>query len=1087
MIALCGRTLLSIIVVGKYVWTMFGQYNRTVQSDSMVGQYGIWLLIYAITNPHGSWKYFHDCSLTHVIDLHRQTIAKDSQMLPLHPFSGVVSGQASHNCDVDLSAASSSSCIWPYTDASNVANWLASKGQQICYLPTTAITSVAQPAANDDTVKRRRVDTLKHQQQNIQTNPNHFQYTNGYNGSNLAYSQANPLSFQLVQVSAVPQLQQGNNQAAINLAGLNCTAGVGGVNNSNMLNYYVEQQHNSQVSVNDMPPLYSSNGDFYLIRDIPTATTASNRKVMRKRTAAQADLHLAEQQQQHRHQILNKSNARSQKNHISSALGDCCKQKTQQMNYQQHQYNSNQENGGCKPAKKPQHSDNSKEGDYKYNIGEHLQSAKFSYEVLQFLGRGTFGQVLKCWKRGTNQVVAVKILKNHPSYARQGQVEINILTQLSHSKAEEHNIVRAQDVFLHQNHTCLVFELLEQNLYDYLKQSKFTPLPLQCIRPILLQVAIALIKLKELGLIHADLKPENIMLVDPVRQPFRVKVIDFGSASYVSKTITSTYLQSRYYRAPEVLLGLHFTEAIDIWSLGCVMAELFLGWPIYPGSCEFDQIRYITQTQGLPPGNMLSKGSKVHKFFLPECRNGRTCWRLKTTQEYSSQYSIEPRECRKYILHKLDDVARVNLSALSPQELAIEKLDRREFVSIIKKMLQIDSSSRYSPNDCLRHPFITMTHLLDFSNSSCVRISAQLMNSCRMRISPPLTNSNLTNDNIRQYSHQSFPHSYSTQNLNSLFNSPASQHLNQLALQHSSLVQNQMGSQEASSLNPFSANSLINARQLIPSSSSNNIPLMNGRSINAAFGSFHNNLINSGAYHINQQTALDSNCSSAALISAIAAAAVASNCCCRNGSECNGNRPAALMIQNHPHVATAMLSIPTVTCLNGVNRVTTNNCVTFGSNKTLNSFTAQIVPPYMPTDINTNELLAPRVYRHNNGFSNQQIFYPSNHDQRQKYVSRQFDDNLLQAQQQNQQPLYNETPRYPAMNLNSDVNRLSYNCIYDDDQERQQCSDDVMLNRSVSVITLSSGDDTESRLSELDSICEEPEDLSTAGQPIIGK
>jgi serine/threonine protein kinase len=64
---------------------------------------------------------------------------------------------------------------------------------------------------------------------------------------------------------------------------------------------------------------------------------------------------------------------------------------------------------------------------------------------------------------------------------------------------------------------------------------------------------------QQLGLIHADLKPENIMLVDPVRQPYRVKVIDFGSASHVSKAVCNTYLQSRYYRAPEIILGMfHF-------------------------------------------------------------------------------------------------------------------------------------------------------------------------------------------------------------------------------------------------------------------------------------------------------------------------------------------------------------------------------------------------------------------------------------------------------------------------------------------------------------------------------------------------
>lgn len=157
---------------------------------------------------------------------------------------------------------------------------------------------------------------------------------------------------------------------------------------------------------------------------------------------------------------------------------------------------------------------------------------------------------------------------------------MEILARLSSENADEHNVVRALECFQHRSHTCLVFEMLEQNLYDFLKQNKFSPLPLKIIRPILqqvwklvcrhldtrgaskqragsspvvcfcvnLKVATALKKLKSLGLIHADLKPENIMLVDPNRQPYRVKVIDFGSASHVSKAVCSTYLQSRYYR-----------------------------------------------------------------------------------------------------------------------------------------------------------------------------------------------------------------------------------------------------------------------------------------------------------------------------------------------------------------------------------------------------------------------------------------------------------------------------------------------------------------------------------------------------------
>ncbi|XP_056590621.1 homeodomain-interacting protein kinase 1 isoform X3 [Triplophysa dalaica] len=374
------------------------------------------------------------------------------------------------------------------------------------------------------------------------------------------------------------------------------------------------------------------------------------------------------------------------------------------------------------------------EGDYQLVQHEILCSVSNSYEVLEFLGRGTFGQVAKCWKRGTNEIVAIKILKNHPSYARQGQIEVSILNRLSAENADEFNFVRSYECFQHKGHTCLVFEMLEQNLYDFLKHSKFSPLPLRHIRPILQQVATALMKLKSLGLIHADLKPENIMLVDPIRQPYRVKVIDFGSASHVSKAVCSTYLQSRYYRAPEIILGLPFCEAIDMWSLGCVIAELFLGWPLYPGASEYDQIRYISQTQGLPPEYLLSAGTKTSRFFNRGPDSSYPLWRLKTPSEHEAEMGVKSKEARKYIFNCLDDMMQVNLpSHLEGTDLLAEKADRRELIDMLKRMLRLDADKRITPTKTLGHPFVTMTHLVSFPHSSHMKSCFQNMDICKRR------------------------------------------------------------------------------------------------------------------------------------------------------------------------------------------------------------------------------------------------------------------------------------------------------------------------------------------------------------------
>ncbi|KAL6441634.1 hypothetical protein ACFW04_003636 [Cataglyphis niger] len=380
-------------------------------------------------------------------------------------------------------------------------------------------------------------------------------------------------------------------------------------------------------------------------------------------------------------------------------------------------------NGGSNP-----------QGDGDYHLVQHevLYSMTNQYEVLEFLGRGTFGQVVKCWKKGTNEIVAIKILKNHPSYARQGQIEVSILSRLSQENADEFNFVRAYECFQHKSHTCLVFEMLEQNLYDFLKQNKFSPLPLKYIRPILQQVLTALLKLKQLGLIHADLKPENIMLVDPMRQPYRVKVIDFGSASHVSKAVCNTYLQSRYYRAPEIILGLPYCEAIDMWSLGCVVAELFLGWPLYPGSSEYDQIRYISQTQGLPTEHMLNNASKTTKFFYRDMDSTYPFWRLKTPEEHEAETGIKSKEARKYIFNCLDDIGQVNVPTdLDGGQLLPEKADRREFIDLLKRMLTMDQERRITPGEALNHAFVTLSHLVDYAHCNNVKASVQMMEVCR--------------------------------------------------------------------------------------------------------------------------------------------------------------------------------------------------------------------------------------------------------------------------------------------------------------------------------------------------------------------
>ncbi|XP_060113791.1 homeodomain-interacting protein kinase 4 [Heteronotia binoei] len=334
------------------------------------------------------------------------------------------------------------------------------------------------------------------------------------------------------------------------------------------------------------------------------------------------------------------------------------------------------------------------------------------YDVFDTLGKGTFGEVVKSWRRSTGEMVAIKILKNDSYRSRIIKNELKLLQTMVEVDAEESHIIQFHECFHDELKFYLVFELLEQNLFDFQKENNFAPLPVRHIRTVTMQVLRALAKLKELSIIHADLKPENIMLVDHVRYPFYVKVIDFGSASIFNEVryVKEPYIQSRFYRAPEILLGLPFCEKVDVWSLGCIMAELHLGWPLYPGNNEYDQVRYISETQGMPRPTLLNAARKAHLFFnRGQHQEGANAWQLKTPAEYLADTKVKSVERRKYVLKSLDELETLNAHKMiyPDPEASAEYFDLRSMVELIKRMLTWDSHERITPSAALKHPYIT--------------------------------------------------------------------------------------------------------------------------------------------------------------------------------------------------------------------------------------------------------------------------------------------------------------------------------------------------------------------------------------------
>ncbi|MGH0188589.1 UNVERIFIED_CONTAM: hypothetical protein FKN15_030536 [Acipenser sinensis] len=237
------------------------------------------------------------------------------------------------------------------------------------------------------------------------------------------------------------------------------------------------------------------------------------------------------------------------------------------------------------------------------------------YEIDSLIGKGSFGQVVKAYDHHEQEWVAIKIIKNKKAFLNQAQIELRLLELMNkHDTEMKYYIVHLKRHFMFRNHLCLVFELLSYNLYDLLRNTNFRGVSLNLTRKFAQQLCTALLFLAtpELSIIHCDLKPENILLCNPKRSA--IKIVDFGSSCQLGQRIYQ-YIQSRFYRSPEVLLGMPYDLAIDMWSLGCILVEMHTGEPLFSGSNEVDQMNKIVEVLGVPPSHMLDQAPKARKYF----------------------------------------------------------------------------------------------------------------------------------------------------------------------------------------------------------------------------------------------------------------------------------------------------------------------------------------------------------------------------------------------------------------------------------------------------------------------------------------
>lgn len=324
-----------------------------------------------------------------------------------------------------------------------------------------------------------------------------------------------------------------------------------------------------------------------------------------------------------------------------------------------------------------------------YHHGDVLQDR---YKVLATLGEGTFGKVVKVKDLQTDQLMALKIIKNVEKYREAAKLEINALSKISEKDPEgKHLCVKMLDWFDYHGHMCIAFEMLGLSVFDFLKDNNYQPYSLDQVRHIAYQLCYSVKFLHENKLTHTDLKPENILFVDSdyaitynskkkrdVRRVKRtdVRLIDFGSATFDHEH-HSTIVSTRHYRAPEVILELGWAQPCDVWSIGCIIFELYLGITLFQTHDNREHLAMMERILGTIPYRMARK-SKTKYFY-----HGKLDWDEKSSAGRYVRENCKP-------LHRYQTV---------------DDEEHCQLFDLISRMLEYEPSDRITLAEALRHPF----------------------------------------------------------------------------------------------------------------------------------------------------------------------------------------------------------------------------------------------------------------------------------------------------------------------------------------------------------------------------------------------
>ncbi|XP_008049430.1 dual specificity protein kinase CLK4 isoform X3 [Carlito syrichta] len=318
-------------------------------------------------------------------------------------------------------------------------------------------------------------------------------------------------------------------------------------------------------------------------------------------------------------------------------------------------------------------------------------------EIVDTLGEGAFGKVVECIDHGMDGMhVAVKIVKNVGRYREAARSEIQVLEHLN--STDPNNVFRCVQMlewFDHHGHVCIVFELLGLSTYDFIKENSFLPFQIDHIRQMAYQICQSINFLHHNKLTHTDLKPENILFVksdyvvkynskmkrdERTLKSTDIKVVDFGSATYDDEH-HSTLVSTRHYRAPEVILALGWSQPCDVWSIGCILIEYYLGFTVFQTHDSKEHLAMMERILGPIPTHMIQKTRK-RKYF----HHNQLDW-----DEHSSAGRYVRRRCKPL-----------------KEFMLCHDEEHEKLFDLVRRMLEYEPTKRITLDEALQHPFFDL-------------------------------------------------------------------------------------------------------------------------------------------------------------------------------------------------------------------------------------------------------------------------------------------------------------------------------------------------------------------------------------------